>query len=160
MVYNKAMRNLLDKAYKKKEKQIKITNTNLQELLFPNIVYMNDCVFISQYSKEINKVKLKKFLKNNPDKIAFEVDMNETLINQYIDDTGLFASDITPFALTIIKAWIRGVKSKESKNIFCFICSCSNKLVTIRFHKIRAAQQLWLGCNIDEYNQPVAYEII
>lgn len=46
----------------------------------------------------------------------------------------------------------------ESK--FCLISSCDDDNVTIRFHKIRNEEPLWLSDDLEQYDQPVGYIIV
>jgi hypothetical protein len=156
------MEAVLKRADSKNKKKIKITTDLLHELLFPKIVFMLGCAFIDyNYEPVKNKEKaLKQILKNFSSKTEFEYDRNEIVINHYIydSDSNLFASDVLPLALTVIDVWSIELKIKEPDSNFCFYLSCSDKDVTLRFHKLRKNEKMWYE-DLEGFIQPVAYKI-
>lgn len=160
MQTNKEMKNLLHKSTYKKLKEIKINNKSLSDLLFPKFICVQDLVYIKSNAfleEEANLIDLTTACFQS--KTEYEIDKTETLINSYIDDSELYASDVVPFALIIARVWANMLKLLTQDDKICFIISCSDKLVTLRFHKLRSGEE-WLNQDLEGYNQPICRLII
>ena len=123
-----------------------------------------DCIIIADDNKDL--LPKHEFLKNVEemyiDKTGYEASITDTLINYYIEEEDVKLQDILPVAFTVIDVWSSQLKMIDSLSKFCFIVTCESDYnhVTIRFHKLRDNEPMWIDSNLEQYEEPVGYVII
>ena len=143
----------------KKYVPVKIDMDRLGNLLFPPFKVVCDCVIISNEKKEyLEKYYLEQ--SESKDKTFYEARNTETRINEYIESDDMDICTEIELAFLVIKSWYMQLRHIDSDAKFCFIISCDENNVELRFHKSRHNERSWLGNNIDIYNDPVGYIIL
>jgi hypothetical protein len=100
----------------------------------------------------------KQLINNFQDRTNCETWYSEVGVNYEVKNKKLSIYEALVLAFIIAECWINKLKRLKPKAKFCFIFSCDNEYVTIRYHKMRKGEK-WLCDNIDEYEQPVGYII-
>jgi hypothetical protein len=164
MTANKKMKLLLESPINDTSKII-FGAEKMEKLFFPNFVSVYDCIYISDSSRQVvSEEAFNSFIREKyTDKTGFEGSINDTLVNFYLNNSEELAVEvILKVALTVLRVWAKSLKAMESKSRFCLIvsCDCENNFVVIRFHKVRDGERLWIGDNIESFNQPVGYMIV
>ena len=163
MKMNRKMQGMLDSC-PNENRNIIFSQKKLEELFSPKFVVIYDCILVTEDPQNfISEKDFNNFVKEEyTDKTGCEGSVSKTLINHYIDDTNLTAGDILPIAITVMKVWGSLLKNIDSESNFCMFVSCDVEFdfVTIRFHKIREDEPLWLDGDLEEVQEPVGYMIV
>lgn len=159
METNKQFKRILETS----EKKVQISLLNIKKLLFPNFISVYDCIIINDTPISISKEKFNDIInKMYTDKTGYEASNTETLINFIIGEEEFAISEMIQLALIAIDVWALSLKMMDKESKFCFIISCDieSSFVTLRYHKVRNNEDMWLVKDLEEYNQPIAYAII
>lgn len=160
MICNKKMRKLLDEMKDRDtEVNIEFELCGIKKLFLPNIKKVYDCIIISEKSVEELEKNFSKAIKISFDKTGYEASRNETYINQYLVNEDVTVYDVLEITNIVIDIWKSQIKAIDNSAKICFIIGCDNKNVTLRFHKIRSNEGMWLGENIDDFADAVGYII-
>lgn len=137
---------------------VNINFLKLKNFLLPKFKKVNDCIIISD--KDINELKkdYRKAIEVCFDKTGYEATHNELLVNSIIQDNNIEMTQLVNIALVIIDTWKPQLKMIDSVSKICYIISCSNNNVIIRFHKVRK-EGLWIYTDLEKYEAAVAYLI-
>lgn len=131
----------------------------LNGLMIPNFVQVYDCIIISKKPLYILKENFKKAVLMHTDKIGYEAGNTEIRINDYVESINNSVQGMLQIALIVIECWLNKLKNIDKTSKFCFIISCDNENVTIRFHKVRENEKMWISKELEEYKEPVGYII-
>lgn len=160
MVANKKMRKIMDKVEKRSNRtNIEFTIQGIRELFLPNIKKVYDCLIISEKCVEELEENFTKAIKVTSDKTGYEASRNETYMNQYIVNENFTIYDIVEITNIVIDIWKNQLKVIDNSGKICFIIGCDNKNVTLRFHKVRTNESMWLGDDIEKFEDAVGYII-
>lgn len=133
----------------------------LRGLFFPDLKKVYDCIIIS--SKNVGELEknFKSSLEFLGGKNFYEISETEILINSYLEDSGSEYSLYTLLHLVqmVVYIWDAQLKLLDTDTKFCYIISCDENRVTLRFHKVRAEEPGWLVDDLDLYDDPVGYMI-
>lgn len=132
----------------------------LLDLLSPKFVSVYDCIIISDKSADILETNFSKMISMYGDRTGYEASNTEVRINDFIENGDLDVYDLVSIALLAIQCWSAKIKYVDDSSKFCFILSCDEQYVTLRFHKVRAEEGVWLSRDIEKYDDAVGYEYI
>lgn len=153
---NKKMKGIVESKKVGLEKKNQITVNHLQNLLFPNFVLVHDCIIISKKPLQQLEKHFDSSLKLYSEKTAYEASNTEIRINDFFDNQ-ISAADAISIAFLVIDCWVPRLKSLGKGCKICFIFSCDEEFVTLRFHRIRSTEKMWLADNLEDYEEPVGY---
>ena len=144
---NKKMKSFLNKA--KKQTNLKIKEYS--ELLWPNFIEENGCVFFEREYQKSGKIDYDRYF----DKIGAEAFVNHIHLNDYIDDhlnnfEKLFIGTI------LLDVWSCKIKMEYPSYRFVFILSFDDDGECIlRFHKERKGSS-WIDMSkIEDYSEGI-----
>lgn len=126
--------------------QIKIND--LTKLFNPVIKQENDCVIMDFFRSKTNGDKKKIVIK---DKTGFEASCNEVHLDSILEGNFDY-SILLKMAFLLIETWSFRLRDNGYIGKYCFIISCSNNDLVLRFHKVRNNEDRWLSDNIEDYN--------
>ena len=166
---NKAMDEILLKLKKfNRNELLNIKYKNLIEIMFPELVQVNDCIISTQCMspQHRNSIRVRKEAKDEIDensnsafdKIEYEYFYNEILLNNFFEGK-ISKNALVSIGFTALKSWGAILKKMEPKSKFWMILSCDRKTVMIRFHKQRNGEDLIFE-DVDAIEQPVYCELI
>lgn len=160
MICNEKMRKLMNEMNERTiGTTIEFELQGIQELFLPNIKKVYDCLIISKKSVEELETNFSKAIKINFDKTGYEASQNETYINQYIVNKDITIYPILQIATIIIDVWNHQLKAIDNSAKICFIIGCDNKNIVLRFHKVRDSETMWLGDDIEKFEDAIGYII-
>lgn len=160
-VANKKMNNLLnDLSDPSPEDMFKMELGQLKKLFFPPFKQVRDCVLISETPVERLEQSFDKAIEMYIDKTGYEASNTETRINDFFENSISRGFGIQ-IACMVLEAWGLQLKKMEPQSRFCFIMSCDEDHVEIRFHKIRANESMWMAGALEDYkDEAVGYVMI
>lgn len=154
MVANRAMRKLLEEELAPHERKVELYADALQELLFPPFKSVGECIILSEQPAEILCKGLEQQLdiKNGYDHVWYEVSGTERRINDFL------SAPVAPelgvrIAGIVAKTWATQLKMIDPHAKFCFVISCDEKIVTLRFHRVRPDEPSFLSDNLEDYGE-------
>ncbi len=152
---NNNMKVLLDKLESEKENSIEVNVRELDKIILPNLVKINDCIIIDMNNRFKEKnIDLKVVLDRFGDRTGYEASCNEVRINDYIISEDYFGS--VRLGKMIMEIWKNKLKLEYPKDKFCIILSADGSYVTLRFYKIRKDESPWLNeDNLEGYEDEV-----
>lgn len=158
--FNSKMNEVLENKEAMKEK-IEVDLDCLSELFFPELKKVYDCIIISSENLDELEANFESSIEFLGGKNFYEVSETEILMNSYLEDSGKKYSLYTLLNLAqmVVYIWQVQLNSLDSDSKFCFIISCDEKRVTLRFHKVREGEPEWLADDLDLYDEPVGYII-
>jgi hypothetical protein len=113
---------------------------------------IHDCVlYIGKGKINENKINFDNILKMHHDWTGYEVDVNEILIDKYI----LSSKVVCEF----IEQLKKELSEKYPLKTYCVILYYSNGISVLRFHTYREKEGLWLSDKLEEYDNPVLYDL-
>jgi len=160
MINNEKMKNMLQETEKSNinEKLVKLTLDNIKKLFCPNFIHIYDCIIISDKEIELSVGQYDKVIGMFGDRTGYEASNNDTRINDYFD-SGVSGFEALSIAMILIDVWGNKLKALEPDINFCFIVDCNDDYVTLRFHKVRIDERMWLSNNIEDYSGAIGYII-
>ena len=112
---------------------------------------INDCILYDEFGDlEQKKINWDFVLKNHQDWTGYEVSRNEILISEL-----LFHEKYVFDFLSELK---NQLKDKFPQRKFCIIMSYGDR-AHLRFHTFRVMEGLWLSPEVDEYEEPILYDL-
>ena len=161
MKSNKKFKGILDNINDKvtAENLINLEMKNLEKLFNPNFKKIYDCIFFENQKINLSIDEFNKLLKIHDDKTGFEASYNEVRINDYIENE-ISVNESLLIVLLLIDIWGLKLKSLNPKSKFCFIVSCEPPYTTLRFHKVRSDEILWISEDLEKFDQPIGYTIV
>ena len=90
------------------------------------------------------------------DTVRYESNCNEFRPIDYFDYHCEFTAHIVHYTLYHLKIKL---KDKYPNRKFCIIISISDKISTVHFHTCINNEDLWISNNLDNFEDPVLYEI-
>lgn len=160
MVCNKKMRKLIEEMKETKiGTTIELELKGIRELFLPNIKKVYDCLIISEKSVKELEENFNKAIKTSFDKTGYEASQNETYINQYLLNEDITIYNMLEITNIVINVWKNHLKAIDNSGKICFIIGCDNKNITLRFHKVRSNENMWLGDDIEKFEDAVGYVI-
>lgn len=146
------------------DKQVTFKQENINKLFLPQFRVEYDCVITSSGNHELlpEEEFNKSIIEMYTNKTGYEASLTDTLINYYLENEEVIIQDVLPIAFTVIEVWAAQLKMLDSISKFCFFITCESEYnhVTVRFHKLRKAEPIWIDSDIDKYEEPVGYVII
>jgi len=157
---NKKMKTMLENlASGISEKLVNLTVLNLQKIMSPQFTQVYDSIIVSRDKIEISEEQYSRVIKMHGDKTGYEASNNDTRVNDFFE-TDLPGSEALSIALMIVDVWGGKLKCLEPESDFCFIIDCDENYVTLRFHKLRSNEGMWLLDDIEGYDGAIGYIIV
>ncbi len=129
----------------------KIDMKKLSDRICSNTKYVNDCILYNENeSLSIKNINWKWVIQINGDYTGYEVNCNEIILPDEI----FSVKNLLQFLDELKKHF----KNKYPNKNICFIFSYADKGF-LRFHTYRAGEGLWLSSELDNYEDPVLYEL-
>lgn len=161
MKANSKMNYIIKNTFLSEESDNNISLRNLLRLLQPNIKNIYDCLIIDNENEiEIEKIDIDKILQIYGDRTGYEASCNEIRINDYINGENIDFRKVLDLGFKTLDIWCNILKKDYPYNEFCLIISCDKESVTLRFHKVRHNESMWLSENLEGYEEAVAFKII
>ncbi len=133
---------------------------NICLLLYPEFKEVNGCILLNLSEGSIpNKINIEKVIQTYGDFTAYECSCNEIRLNDYIDYTEGNERSILKFALQLQKSWIVKIKRDYPSYKFCFVLSYDGEFATLRFHRIRENERLFLTDDLESYTEEGIIEV-
>lgn len=115
--------------------------------LFRDIAFENGCLFMKTHNGRA-------VLNDGADKVGSEGWHNEILINSEFPEKHITAA----FALEFFELFCERLKVFCPEKM-CSIMSEDEGYWTFRFHIVREGEPLWISEDIEQFSQPVLYDI-
>jgi len=162
MVNNEMMRKLLEKLVNRNSiKEVSFSINYLEQLFNPPLKNRYDCLIISDKPTQLSEQQFGEVIKSYGDKTGYEASNTEVRINDFISNSDIILDDeILRLALLVINIWSNKIKAIYPSDKFCFIISISKSYATLRFHKVRENEGMWLSDDLEKYEEAVGYIII
>ena len=159
MVFNKKMGRLLKSLHDhNSEHGITFFIDNLEKLFNPNFAKRHDCLIISDIQTPLSKHEFNKVIKIYGDKTGYEASNTEIRINDFIkNDDSVHINEVLRVALIVINVWSDKIKLLCPEDHFCYIIAITKNYVTIRFHKLRTNEIMWLNDDLEGYEEAIGY---
>lgn len=143
------------------KEKVEVDLNCLNKLFFPDLKKVYDCIIISSENSDRLETNFKASVEFLGGKNCYEISETEILMNSYLEDSGREYSLYTLLQLAqmVVHIWQLQLKVLDSDSKFCFIISCDENRVTLRFHKVRVGEPEWLAADLDLYDEPVGYII-
>jgi hypothetical protein len=159
MKMNEKMKILIESGKKESESKIlQFKFDKLRDLFFPNFVSVADCIIMSNKSQQILTQHFDNVLKSYSDKTSYGASNTEIRVNDFIENQ-ISAFEAIDLAFLTIDFWAVQLKNIDNRKT-CFILSGDRDYITLRFHKIRENEKMWLTNSLEEYGEPVGYVIM
>lgn len=130
----------------------KIDINKLSERICADTKYVNDCILYDENgSKNIDNINWEWVIQINGDYTGYEVNCNEIILPDEI----FSAKNLLKFSVELKKHF----KSKYPNKNICFVFFYTDKGI-LRFHTYRAEEGLWLSSDLDNYKEPILYELV
>ncbi|MDF9825369.1 hypothetical protein M2475_001824 [Breznakia sp. PF5-3] len=161
MKSNKKFRSILANINHKVEDAylINMKMDNLKKLFNPRFENIYGCIVFKNQNINLSIDDFNRLLKIYNDKTGFEANNNEIRVNDYIEND-ITVDESLEIALLLIDNWSLKLKKIDMKSEFCFIISCEPPYTTLRFHKVREDEALWISEELEKFDQPIGYTII
>jgi len=163
MKTNKLMKQIINRLNLSQENKRLISHKyNLINDDLLNLKSVHDCIIISNEDINLSDEEFMSVINSYTDKTGYEASCTEILINHYIDNESIETDELITITLLLIETLSEKLKLMSRNKDFCFIFSVDNdyKYVTLRFHKVRCNEPLWVSMDLEDYVQPIAYIII
>ena len=161
--WNKKMEKLLNVEGDKVD-SVSFSKINIKDLLLPNFQKKYDCITIfDERSSMLTEDEFEKLIqKKYINKTNYEASHTETYLNYFMEGESYPLKDLMDVMLIIIDVWSYQLKQMEPESRFCFAVCCDLEFesVTMRFHKVREREPLWMGEDWESYEEPSGYIII
>ena len=151
IIQNKSMSAIKDDIIEQDEKYLIIGKVSQ---IINKLEILNDCLIVYSPTFDINdEEKFKLFF---GDEIGFEASQNEIDLTHEFDAEDKLSKS---FVFLFFESFNKELKEKYPDRTFCSIISLDDLSGWIfRFHTVRD-NKLWIDRNIDNYSEPLAYEI-
>lgn len=127
----------------------KIDTNKLSEKICFNTEYINDCILYKK-SRTTN-INWEWVIQINGDYTGYEVNCNEIILpDEIFSINNLFQ---------LLEELKKHFKNKYPDKSICFVFSYSD-IGILRFHTYRKKEGLWLSSELDNYEEPVLYELV
>jgi len=160
LIMNDAMDKIINNIDLQSERQLDIKLDSLRALFSPRFIRVHDCIIISDNDIVLSDEKFDKVIHMFTDRTGYEASNTDTRINDYFENLEMPFNEAVVIAVMAINIWSNELKFIEPTAKFCFVIGCSDMYVTIRYHKFRKNEGLWLSENLEEYENPVGYIIL
>lgn len=158
MISNIKMQNLINKASEVENNFYREINIEKFKLLcFPSFKRVYDCVVISNKKTDELEASFEKAIKFNQDKTGYEANNSETCISQSLDSSDNVLPGLLNMALFIVPIWKMQISKLFMESRICFIITCNEEEVFLRYHLVREDEPNWLADNLEKYAEPVGY---
>jgi len=157
MQCNKLMENLISSFPRSRHRTFLVDFEGLQKLFNKKIVKIVDTFIIEEVHEsidvEVAEKNFDKLIRMNTDKTGYESSCNEFRIIDYFSET-LSVEDQWEIGMIVMENFLQ----KEDFPFPCiFYYGYDESILTMRFHKYRASEGLWLLEDLEGYSNPVAY---
>lgn len=131
----------------------------INDLMIPVFLEISDCILLKKKDKLINEDKIVQLIKVLGDKTGLEASENEIRLNDFFENDLPLETSLA-LALLVIEIWKNRLKIVFPTYTFCLILSIDSDYVTLRFHRLRMKEPMWISEDLEKYNQPIGYVII
>jgi hypothetical protein len=158
MVSNIKMQNLINQVSQVENSLYsKVNIENFKNICFPNFKRVYDCVVISDKETVELEASFDKAIKINQDKTGYEANKSETCISHLMNLSDNSLSELLHMALLIVPIWKVQISSLFMERQICFVITCNEDEVIMRYHLIREEEPNWLANDLEKYKEPVGY---
>jgi len=159
IILNEEMKCLVNKKIERPNNLV-FSQEKFKELLLPNFAKEHNCITITNEDDSFleDEEKFIQFVKETyTDYTGYEASNTETYINYFLEEENLTLNEIVSITFVVIEVWGQQLKLLEPESQFCFIISCDTEYesVTMRFHKVRSEELMWLGEGWENSKTPV-----
>lgn len=140
-----------------------IKSNNLDYLFNQKIVRVNDTYLIENAGDSISIESIKKnyddLIRLNTDKTGFECSINEIKLLNNFENKKFNLSSEQQFVLGGIV--MKNLITKKNFPVPCVVYfTYDDGQLSMRFHKFRSNDGLWISDNLEDYEEPVGYYFI
>lgn len=137
----------------------KVNIESLKKVCFPSFKRVYDCVVISD--KKTNELEdlFEKAIRINQDKTGYEANKSETCISHLMNSSDNRLPELLHIALMIVPIWRTQILRIFMESQICFIITCNEEEVILRYHLMREEETNWLADDLEKYPEPVGYII-
>lgn len=135
----------------------KVNIESLKKICFPSFKRVYDCVVISDKETDELEASFEKAIRINQDKTGYEANKSETCISHFMNSSDNGLPELLHIALLIVPIWRVQISRLYMESQICFIITCNEEEVILRYHLVRKEEPNWLADDLEKYAEPVGY---
>lgn len=127
----------------------------LDKIKDPHIVTVNDCFILDiDHSLMVDEINWGKVLAFFGDYTGYESSCNEIRIDDFLP-CDLDSDRLLQISLQVMDRWVETLKLSYPENSFIVILSCDLDHATLRFHKWREGEGVWMNEDLEQFEEAV-----